>query len=155
MNYPFRDGGHIVCARRRLRKIFRYGHGDMPKVSEMRARRRYEFPRDTRYRENTYVLGGESVEGKSNAGLAHLRMSVGERVHAVSLLLLALKIIAFLPGAFSVFYGDEVGTEGYRDPFVPPTFPVGERGYRTSRRIPTHPTRTQRRGPFLRRGFLA
>lgn len=71
------------------------------------------------------VLGGESVEGKSNADLAHLRMSVGERLHAVSLLLLALKIIAFLPGAFSVFYGDEVGTEGYRDPFCRRPFPWG------------------------------
>ena len=128
----------------------------MPKVSEMRARRRYEFPRDTPDTERILtVLGGESVEGKSNADLAHLRMSVGERVHAVSLLLLALKIIALLPRRLFPCF-TEMRSDG-RIPrsVLPPTFPVGERGYRTSSANSDAPYAHAKKRTFFAMGISA
>jgi glycosidase len=37
----------------------------------------------------------------------------------------AFGIMCALPGAVSVFYGDETGMEGYRDPFCRRTYPWG------------------------------
>ncbi len=69
------------------------------------------------------VLGGESAANRSNAELSVMRMTDDERAHAVSRLKLAYSIIAGLPGVPCVFYGDEAGLEGYRDPFCRRPFP--------------------------------
>ncbi len=69
------------------------------------------------------ALGGDSPEGKSNDTLAALRMTAEQRSRAVSLLKGAYLILATLPGIPSVYYGDEVGAEGYADPFNRLPFP--------------------------------
>ena len=69
------------------------------------------------------ALGGVPHEGKSNDELAHLRMTAGERARAIRLLRLAYLVAATLPGVPSVYYGDEVGLEGYFDPFNRRPFP--------------------------------
>lgn len=69
------------------------------------------------------ALGGASPEGKSNDVLSELRMSREERAHAVKMLKAAYLIIATVPGIPSVYYGDEVGVEGYSDPFNRTPFP--------------------------------
>ena len=69
------------------------------------------------------LLGGEPTGDKSNAELAGLRMNDAERAHAKGLLQLAYGILAGLPGVPCVFYGDEIGMEGYRDPFCRRPFP--------------------------------
>lgn len=69
------------------------------------------------------VLGGESADGKTNNELSRMRMSADERSSARDKLKLAYGIIAFLPGSPSIFYGDETGLEGYRDPFCRRPFP--------------------------------
>lgn len=71
------------------------------------------------------VLGGRSSEGLSNAELSTLRMSEDEKKRAVKLLKIASAIQYTLYGFPSVFYGDEVGVEGYRDPFCRMPFPWG------------------------------
>ncbi len=63
------------------------------------------------------VLGGESAEGKTNAELARLRMDPAHRRVAIKKLMTAYTILATMPGIPTVFYGDEAGLEGYRDPF--------------------------------------
>lgn len=63
------------------------------------------------------VLGGVGSEGRSNAELATLRMDHGHRRLAVRRLKAAYTILATMPGLPTVFYGDEAGLEGYRDPF--------------------------------------
>ena len=69
------------------------------------------------------ALGGASPDGKSNDELVSLRMSDEERTRAKELLKAAYLIAATVSGIPSVYYGDEVGVEGYSDPFNRTTFP--------------------------------
>ena len=69
------------------------------------------------------VLGGESGEGKKGSELVNLRMSTEEYKKAADLLKLAFILILTLPGTPCIYYGDEVGMEGYRDPFNRKPFP--------------------------------
>ncbi|MBQ8836233.1 MAG: glycoside hydrolase family 13 protein [Clostridia bacterium] len=71
------------------------------------------------------VLGGRNSEGLSNAELSEIRMSEDEKKHAVSMLKIASAIQYTLYGFPSVFYGDEAGIEGYRDPFCRMPYPWG------------------------------
>lgn len=72
------------------------------------------------------VLGDLDVSGMSNAQLARLHMDPGRRNMAVKRLILAYTILATMPGIPTVFYGDEAGLEGYRDPFNRMPFPWGK-----------------------------
>ncbi|MBE6674181.1 MAG: glycoside hydrolase family 13 protein [Ruminococcaceae bacterium] len=71
------------------------------------------------------VLGGESSEGYTNKELSVKRMSAAERKKATGLLKLAYAIIATVPGVPCIYYGDEAGMEGYRDPFNRLPYPWG------------------------------
>ena len=68
-------------------------------------------------------LGGEPCGDHTNEELSVMRMTADEKKAAVGKLKLAYGIIGGLPGVPSVFYGDEVGMEGYRDPFCRRPFP--------------------------------
>lgn len=72
------------------------------------------------------VLGGESSEGYTNAELSTKKMTRQERKYAISLLKLAYTIVATVPGVPCIYYGDEAGMEGYRDPFNRLPFPWGK-----------------------------
>ena len=64
------------------------------------------------------VLGdNEHWENMSNDVLAHRRLGEKERLAAINLLKMAYTILATVPGIPTIFYGDEAGLEGYRDPF--------------------------------------
>ena len=69
------------------------------------------------------LFGGEETGDKSNAELAVMSMTPEERARGKALLRLAFGILAGLPGVPCVFYGDEAGMEGYRDPFCRRPFP--------------------------------
>ncbi len=71
------------------------------------------------------VLAGRSAEGLSNTELSTLRMSDDERARGIAMLKMASAIQYTLYGFPSVFYGDEAGIEGYRDPFCRMPFPWG------------------------------
>lgn len=71
------------------------------------------------------LLGGESAEGRSNAELATIRMSDNQRKNAKALLKMLYTVIATLPGLPMIYYGDEVGLEGYGDPFNRMPYPYG------------------------------
>ena len=71
------------------------------------------------------ALAGTDPEGKSNDELAHLRLSDDARAYGTALLKLASVLQYTLYGFPSVFYGDEAGIEGYRDPFCRMPFPWG------------------------------
>ncbi len=71
------------------------------------------------------VLGGESSDGYTNEQLSTKRMDRAERKRAISLLKLAYAIVATVPGVPCIYYGDEVGMEGYRDPFNRLPYPWG------------------------------
>ncbi len=72
------------------------------------------------------VLGGKSSDGYTNEQLSTMKMTQSERKTAISRLKMAYLINATVPGIPCVFYGDEAGMEGYRDPFNRLPFPWGK-----------------------------
>ncbi len=72
------------------------------------------------------VLGGENGDGYSNKELSTKKMTVSQRKKAVSLLKIAYTILATVPGVPCIYYGDEAGMEGYRDPFNRLPYPWGK-----------------------------
>lgn len=71
------------------------------------------------------VLGGDRAEGCMNADLAVKRMDSERRAMAIKRLKIASLLQMTLPGIPCVYYGDEVGMEGYHDPFNRCPFPWG------------------------------
>jgi glycosidase len=72
------------------------------------------------------VLGGESSDGYTNKELSVKKMTLSERKRAIELLKMAYAINATLPGIPCIYYGDEAGMEGYRDPFNRMPYPWGK-----------------------------
>lgn len=69
------------------------------------------------------VLGGEPDLGEENAVLAARSMTSEQRAHAKQLFCCGYALLAALPGVPCIYYGDEVGMEGYHDPFNRRPFP--------------------------------
>lgn len=71
------------------------------------------------------VLGGDEARDATNAELSTKKINDAEKARAIKYLKIAsvLQYTAF--GIPSVFYGDEVGMEGYHDPFCRRPFPWG------------------------------
>lgn len=63
------------------------------------------------------ALGDISYAEKSNDEIARMRMTKAQRHVAISRLMLAFAALATLPGIPCIYYGDEAGMEGYKDPF--------------------------------------
>ncbi|MGM9637467.1 MAG: glycoside hydrolase family 13 protein [Eubacteriales bacterium] len=63
------------------------------------------------------VLGGDPDGGRTAKELSVARMSLEQRANAKALLKLCYTLSATLPGIPCIYYGDEAGMEGYRDPF--------------------------------------
>ena len=72
------------------------------------------------------LLGGGSSAGVSNDVLSKIKMSEEEKLVAQKRLKSLYTVISTLPGIPTVFYGDEVGLEGYHDPFNRMPFPWGK-----------------------------
>ncbi|MBQ7760811.1 MAG: glycoside hydrolase family 13 protein [Clostridia bacterium] len=72
------------------------------------------------------VLGDEVSEGLTNEQLSRKRLTKAQRSKAKTLLKLAYAIIATIPGIPCIYYGDEAGMEGHRDPFNRMPFPWGK-----------------------------
>ena len=71
------------------------------------------------------LFGGQSSEGKSGSQLACEKLSEHDRARAEKLLKAAFWLLFCLPGVPAVYYGDEAGVEGGRDPFNRRPFPWG------------------------------
>ncbi|MBS6464453.1 MAG: glycoside hydrolase family 13 protein [Firmicutes bacterium] len=71
------------------------------------------------------VLGSESMP-QSKAGAADRKLTAAERALAVCRLKKAVLLQFTLPGVPCVYYGDEIGMEGFGDPFNRRCFPWGE-----------------------------
>ena len=72
------------------------------------------------------VLAGEDGKDKPGSRLAKLCLTPGQREKGKGLLMAAYSLMACLPGIPAVYYGDEGGLEGWRDPFNRKPFPWGK-----------------------------
>ena len=71
------------------------------------------------------VFADIDVSEKSISDIAVYKMSSAEYEKAKRRLVAAYTVISALPGIPTVYYGDEVGLEGFSDPFNRKTFPWG------------------------------
>ena len=71
-------------------------------------------------------LGGEEVGWHDKDWQAERRLDGAQYLYGIALLKCAMVLQFFLPGIPSVYYGDEAGMEGYRDPFNRRCYPWGE-----------------------------
>ena len=71
------------------------------------------------------VLGGEPLNGRDREWQSKTKLSQEPRSKGMALLKLASLMQYTLPGIPCVYYGDEAGMEGYRDPFNRVCFPWG------------------------------
>ena len=95
----------------------------------------------------TRLGDGTKGEGSTNEDLSRRRLSPKAKKEAVTKLMLASAIQFTVFGVPSVYYGDEVGLEGYHDPFCRMPFPWGRENsellchYRTLAKIRhSHPS---------------
>lgn len=71
-------------------------------------------------------LGGEEVGWHDKNWQAERKLDGAQYLLGIALLKCAMVLQFFLPGIPSVYYGDEAGMEGYRDPFNRRCYPWGE-----------------------------
>ena len=71
-------------------------------------------------------LGGEEVGWHDKNWQAERRLDGAQYLLGIALLKCAMVLQFFLPGIPSVYYGDEAGMEGYRDPFNRRCYPWGD-----------------------------
>ena len=123
MNYPLRKG-IISYLRDKKTKDLEYALGDIIFNAPKRIRDMQMNLLGTHDTERIItVLAGEDVSGRKNSEIAHIKMSEEEKSRGIKLLKMAYTILATLPGIPAIFYGDEVGLEGYKDPFNRRPFP--------------------------------
>ncbi len=125
MNYPFRDGiiafvrdGDAQALSRCVETLCRhYPDGALHMLMNLIG------THDTE--RILTVLGGIPAGDLDNDALAHLRMTETERARGLRLVSLAAILQFTLPGIPCIYYGDEAGMEGYRDPFNRRPYPWG------------------------------
>lgn len=125
MNYPFREA------------ILNYVKGGSPRDLEYSVMTIIEnYPKPTVDVLMNFVsthdierainrLGGESCEGKNKDWMAERYLSPEEYHKGKNLLKAAMALQFFLPGVPSIYYGDEAGLQGYKDPFNRRCYPWG------------------------------
>ena len=117
MNYPLRTGilsylkeGNPEPLRYALGEIFRNAPKEVADM-QMNLLGSHDTERVLS------MLGDISYKGKTNDEIATMRMTAQQRQKAIALLKMAYAIQATVPGVPSIYYGDEAGMEGYKDPF--------------------------------------
>lgn len=70
-------------------------------------------------------LGGESCIGKNKDWMAEKYLSEDEYINGKNKLKTAMALMFFLPGVPCIYYGDEAGLQGYKDPFNRRCYPWG------------------------------
>ena len=117
MNYPFRSailaflrgGDARVCADAILRICENYP------APALHTLMNFVSTHDTE--RAITALAGESCEGKDRYWQSGRRLSAEQYEHGRRLVCLAYAMLFTLPGIPSIYYGDEISMQGYKDPF--------------------------------------
>lgn len=72
------------------------------------------------------ALGGESCEGKSKDWMCNRWLTTEEYELGKNRMKVAMALQYFLPGVPCIYYGDEAGQQGYKDPFNRRCYPWGK-----------------------------
>ncbi len=126
MNYPFRDVLVAFCK----------NYIDATRLRDLLDNIRENYP-PMAFAANMNMLSSHdtvrfitSVAGQDDPGnrvkQKQIRLNDEERQRGEHLLKFAYTVAFFYPGTPSIYYGDERGLEGYRDPFNRRTFPWQE-----------------------------
>lgn len=125
MNYPLRTGILSWMLGEGCEKL-RYALTDVIENAPKEIRDRQMNLLGTHDTERVLsLLGAPEKRTLPNDELAAAKLDETERKTAVSRLTAAYTLVATLPGMPMIFYGDEAGVEGYRDPFNRRTYPWG------------------------------
>ena len=125
MNYPFRDAILGFCrgtdASAFFESVFSILEHYPPQV--VRLLMNHIGTHDTE--RALTVLAGEPAAGRGRQWQAGKRLSPEQRDRGLRLMRLASALQFTLPGVPCIYYGDEAGLEGYRDPFNRGCYPWG------------------------------
>ena len=72
------------------------------------------------------ILAGEPAHSRGRDWQAYAKMSPEQREKGIRKMKLASVLQYTLPGVPCIYYGDEAGVEGYKDPFNRSTYPWGD-----------------------------
>ncbi|MDP4120088.1 MAG: glycoside hydrolase family 13 protein [Bacillota bacterium] len=72
------------------------------------------------------VIAGDPLNGRGRDWQANTKLSKEQRARGLRLMKVAAGILYTLPGFPCIYYGDEAGMEGYRDPFNRCCYPWGQ-----------------------------
>ena len=152
MNYPFRTS------------LLDYlKGGDANNFREAMETLRENYPPDAFYSAMNFlgthdtariltVLGAASVPDSKKAR-AEFRLSPEERQRGLALVRLAALVLFTFPGAPTVYYGDEVGMEGWEDPLNRGTYPWGRENWNL-KALFTRLGQLRQKKPCLQRGVI-
>ena len=125
MNYPFRDAvlGFLLGGKAEdfIRTVWDVVEHYPPQT--LRLLMNHIGTHDTE--RAVTVLGGEPACGRGRSWQAAQRLNDKQRAIGLRRLQLATLLQFALPGVPCIYYGDEAGLEGYRDPFNRGTYPWG------------------------------
>ncbi len=123
MNYPLRDAiiGYVKDGD--CEKLRRFTEGTYRRYPKGSSDTLLNFLGTHDTERILTLFGGEPCGEHTNEELSTMHMTDAEREFAAERLTFAYAILAGLPGVPCVFYGDEAGMEGYRDPFCRRPFP--------------------------------
>lgn len=72
------------------------------------------------------VMAGEPLNGRDRCWQANQKLTTEQKNRGIKLMKMASGIQFTLPGVPCIYYGDEAGMEGYRDPFNRACYPWGK-----------------------------
>ena len=123
MNYPFRDAilDYLCNGGEFTHKVWDVVENYPPQA--LRLLMNHIGTHDTE--RALTLLGGEPSYGRGRSWQAGQHMTEDQRALALRRLRLATLLQFSLPGVPCIYYGDEAGLEGYKDPFNRGTYPWG------------------------------